>query len=115
MLKFEYKFIDSEMKYCCQEGQKTKFHFQTAWKMGHLCEIHLPIAIIHQDIPVPWATERLWQQTQHIYTKKKIDICIEEKKDYQLVKNSKNLTKWWTKKLWNAEKVSNTWTNIVLV
>ena len=42
MVKFEYKFIDSEMKYCHQEGKKTKFHFQTAWKMEHLWEIHLP-------------------------------------------------------------------------
>ena len=42
MLKFVYKFIDSEMKRCFQEGQKTKFRFQTAWKMWHLRDIHLP-------------------------------------------------------------------------
>ena len=42
MLKVRYKFTDSEMKCCFQEGQKTKFRFQTAWKMWHLHDIHLP-------------------------------------------------------------------------
>ena len=42
MLQVGYKFIDSGMKCCLLEGQKTKFCFQTAWKMWHLRDIHLP-------------------------------------------------------------------------
>ena len=36
MLNFKYKFLDSQMKYCFQEGQKTKFHWKRGWKVWHL-------------------------------------------------------------------------------
>ena len=48
MLRFEYKFIDSQMKRCFQEGQKTKFRFQTTWKMWHLRDIRLSLACSFQ-------------------------------------------------------------------
>ena len=111
------------MKCCFQEGQKTKFHLQTARKAWHFRDIRL----LNCHHPSLWPTVTrasiswyVWTlstgtpptaNTTHLY-QKKIDIRIEEKKDHWLVKKFKEFDEVVSQKSRSAEKVSNSWTNI---